>query len=248
MTLSEETLMAYVDGELDGPTREQVARAVAADPEVARKVAAHQAVREQLRAGFAPILKEPVPTRLLSLVQGAPGSMPAQVLPFRKQPVPQRAWMQWGSLAASFLLGAVVWHFATQLNSSAPITAQQGEFMASGTLQKALDGQLAATQEPAAAVQIGVSFLSRQGRYCRSFSLHGGADAAGLACHENEGWTVQVLAHEPASQARGQYRQAASDLPPAVVRAVADAIAGDPLDAAAEATARASGWQPKPPH
>jgi hypothetical protein len=213
---------------------------------VARRVAAHQAVREKLRAGFAPILKEPVPDRLLSLVHSAPGAAPARVLPFRRQPAPQRAWVQWSSLAASFVLGAVVWHFGTQLNSSAPITAQHGEFIASGALEKALDGQLAATQERGAAVQIGVSFISRQGPYCRSFRLQGGADAAGLACHENQGWTVQVLAQEPASQGQGQYRQAASGLPPAVVRAVADAIAGDPLDAPAEANARAGGWQAKP--
>src|SRR5580658_6262030 len=106
--------MAYVDGELDAPTRERVASAVAADPEVARRVAAHQAVREKLRAGFAPILKEPVPDRLLSLVHSAPGAAPARVLPFRRQPAPQRAWVQWSSLAASFVLGAVVWHFGTQ--------------------------------------------------------------------------------------------------------------------------------------
>lgn len=248
MNLSEETLMAYVDGELDAPTREQVARAVAADPEVAQRVAAHQALREKLRAGFDPILKEPLPARLISLVHSAPGAKPARVLPFRKPAPRQRAWVQWSSLAASFALGALVWHFATQLNTTGPIAAKQGEFFASGALEKALDGQLAATQEPSATVQIGVSFLSRQGPYCRTFSLRGGADAAGLACHEDHGWTVQVLAHAPATQPQGQYRQAASDLPPSVVRAVADAIAGDPLDASAEAQARAAGWRARPQH
>ncbi|MGC1458296.1 MAG: hypothetical protein WA825_08485 [Steroidobacteraceae bacterium] len=248
MRLSEETLMAYVDGELDGPTREQVARAVAADPEVAQRVAAHQALRGKLRAGFDPILKEPVPARLISLVHSTPGAKPAKVLPFRKQAAPQRAWVQWGSLAASFVLGALVWHFGTQLNASGPITAKQGEFIASGALERALNGQLAANQEPSATVKIGVTFISRQGQYCRTFHLSGSADAAGLACHEDQGWTVQVLAHEPATQAQGQYRQAASDLPPAVVRAVADAIAGDALDASAEAQARAGGWRAKPQH
>ncbi len=127
----------------------------------------------------------------------------------------RRAWVQWSSLAASFVLGALVWHFATQSSSSGPITARRGEFIASGALAEALDGQLAANQQATAAVQIGVSFVSRQGPYCRTFRLRGGPDAAGLACHENQGWTVQLLEHEPATQVPGQYRQAGSDLSPA---------------------------------
>jgi hypothetical protein len=249
VNLSEETLMAYVDGELDGLTREQVARAVATDPELARRVAAHQALRARLRADFDPVLKEPVPDRLLSLVQGAKsGEQSAQVLPFRGRPAPRRPWVQWGSLAASFVLGALVWQFALRLNSSGPIAANHGEFLASGALEKALNGQLAADPQQSGAVQMGVSFISKQGSYCRTFRLHGSAAAAGLACHENQGWTVQVLAREPDSGAQGQYRQAGSDLPAAVVKTVADAIAGDPLDASAESQARAAGWRPKPQH
>ena len=247
MNLSEETLMAYVDGELDVATREQVAKAVAADPAVARRVAAHQALRGTLRAAFDPVLREPVPARFLSLVQGAPAAaQPAPVLPFRTRSVPQRSWVQWTSLAASFALGALAWQFALRMHASGPITAKQGELIASGSLEKALNGQLAANQEPSAAVQIGLSFLSRQGPYCRTFRVRGAADAAGLACRGSEGWTVQVLTHELASQSQGQYRQAASDMPAAVVAAVADAIAGEPLDAPAEARARDSGWQERP--
>ncbi|HEV2703375.1 MAG TPA: hypothetical protein VGV09_17235 [Steroidobacteraceae bacterium] len=246
MKLSEETLMAYVDGELDGPAREQVARAVAADPEVARRVAAHQALRGTLRAAFDPVLKEPVPARFLSLVQGtSTGAKPAQVLPFRTRPVPQRSWVQWASLAASFVLGALAWQFALRMNTSDPLSAKQGEIVASGTLERALNGQLAANQAPTAAVQIGLSFISKQGPYCRTFSMRG-TDAAGLACRGSAGWTVQVLMHETPSPSKGQYRQAASEMPPAVVAAVADAIVGEPLDASAEARAQAGGWQAKP--
>jgi hypothetical protein len=212
-------------------------------------VAAHQALRGKLRAAFDPVLEEPVPARLLSLVHGAQsGAKPAQVLPFRTRPAPQRSWVQWSALAASFVLGAVVWQVAMRLNSAGPITVNQGEVVASAELGSALNGQLAADQKQSAAVQIGVSFLSKQGAYCRTFRLRGSAAAAGLACHENQGWTVQVLAPESGSQAQGQYRQAASDMPPAVLQAVTEAIAGDPLDAAAEAQARTRGWQAKPTH
>jgi hypothetical protein len=247
VNFSEETLMAYVDGELDGATREQVERAVAADPEVARRVAAHHALNRKLRAGFDQVLEEPVPARLVSLVRGAPdAARPARLLQFRARPVPQRSWLQWSSLAASFALGALAWHFTSRLNSSAPISANHGEFVASGKLERALDRQLAADQAPADTVQIGVSFRSRQGSYCRTFRLRDTADAAGLACREGDGWAVQVLVHDAPAAAHGEYRQAASALPASVLRAVEDSIAGEPLDSADEAAARAGGWRPKP--
>jgi len=230
--LSEETLMAYVDGELDLQTREQVEIALASDPEAARRVATQRALRGTLRAAFDPVLQEPVPTRLVSLV--------------RTSGTPRRPWMQWGSLAASFVLGALVWHFASRQYLAGPFTEQHGVLAASGPLARALSEQLASQQESSAAVQIGVSFRSKTGEYCRTFRLQGSDGAAGLACHEQSGWTVQVLAHpEGSASPQGQYRQAASALPATVLRAVDDAIAGDPLDAAAEERARASRWQVK---
>lgn len=245
MNFSEETLMAYVDGELDGSTREQVERAAATDPEVARRVAAHHALNRKLRAGFDPVLEEPVPARLVSLARGAHGeSKPGALLQFPVRSVPQRSWVQWSSLAASFALGALAWHFASRLNSVAPITTSRGEFVASGALEQALNGQLAADQAPAAVVQMGVSFRSRQGDYCRTFRLRDTAAASGLACRESSGWTVQVLVHD-APAAQGEYRQAASAMPATVLHAVEDSIAGEPLDSADEAAARARGWLPK---
>lgn len=93
---------------------------------------------------------------------------------------------------------------------------------------------------------MGVSFRSRQRSYCRTFRLRDSGDA-GLACHEKNQWPVRVLAHsESGATTAAGYRQAASSLPPAVLQAVSDAIAGDALDASAEAQARASGWRPKP--
>jgi hypothetical protein len=247
VNLSEETLMAYVDGELDVQTREQVEIALASDPEAARRVAAQRALRSTLRAGFDPVLDEPVPARLLSLVRasGAPATS-GKVLPFRPKPVARTPWMQWGSLAASFILGALVWHFASRQYLAGPFTEQHGVIVASGSLARALSEQLASQQEPSAAVQIGVSFRAKGGGYCRTFRLQQSDGAAGLACHEQAGWKVEVLAHpSPSASPQGQYRQAASALPPTVLQAVDAAIAGDPLDAAAEAQARASRWQGK---
>jgi len=208
---SEETLMAYVDGELDAAARAQVAGAIAADPQIARRVAAHEALRGRLRATFDEVLEEPVPPQLISLVHlRANAPTRGQLLQFPGKRTPQRAWWQWSSLAASFVLGALVWQFASRLYAPGPLSESHGEFVASGALARALSGQLSAQQNPSA-------------------------------------WKVQVLAHDEVPQvATGQYRQAASSLPPTVLRAVDELIAGDPLDAAAEAQARAAGWHGGP--
>lgn len=248
MNPSEEALMAYVDGELDVAARKHLEGAIAADPQLARRVAAHEALRGKLRATFDPVLEEPVPAQLVSLVR-AGASSPSRLQPrqFPGKVRPQRVWLQWTSLAASFVLGALVWQFVLRQYAPGPVREEHGEIVASGTLAGALSGQLVAEQNPSGAVQIGVSFRSRRGNYCRTFRLSGSLASAGLACHDNDAWEVQVLAHDEASEAAsGQYRQAASALPPAVLHAVEGLIAGDPLDSAAEARARAQGWQRKP--
>lgn len=248
MNLSEETLMAYVDGELDVAARKQVEGAIAADPEVARQVAAQEALRARLRATFDPVLAEPMPPQLLSLVgRHAPEATRIQPLQFSGRRRPQRVWLQWTSLAASFLLGALIWQFTVRQYAPGPLSAEHGELVASGALARALSGQLTAEQNPAGNVQIGVSFRSRRGEFCRTFHLSGSLATAGLACHDNDAWKMQVLAHDEASGVTsGQYRQAASALPPSILSAVDGMISGDPLDAAAEVQARAGGWQGKP--
>jgi hypothetical protein len=246
---SDETLMAYVDGELGVAAREQVETALAADPEVARRVAAHQALRGRLRATFDKVLEEPVPAQLAALVRtGAAEPARGQLVQFPGKQAPRRAWLQWSSLAASFVLGALLWQFAARLYAPGLLSENHGGFVASGALARALSGQLSAEQSPSGTVQVGVSFRSRQGDYCRTFRLRGArAATAGLACRDNTDWRVQALAHDETSPVTtGQYRQAASSLPPAVVRAVDDMIAGDPLDAVAEAQARAAGWRGRP--
>lgn len=240
MTPSEEVLSAYVDGELDAAAHEEVSRLAAADPALAHRIAKHQALRGTLRASFDPVLSEPVPDRLTALLQpSASAKRGNKVVDFRPRSVRQRRWVQWGSIAASFAVIAIVWQIAWKYSPSAPIRERNGEMVASGALASALNGQLASRQDAAASVQIGLSFQSKAGDYCRTFRLQASA-SAGLACHQQGQWTVQLL--ERSDVPTGQFRQAASSLSAGVLRAVEASISGDPLDAAAEAQARERGW------
>jgi hypothetical protein len=252
MTFSDDVLMAYADGELDLRTRAQVEDAMATDPQIARRVAAHQALRNTLRSSFDKVLDEPVPERLIAAAQAnarTPSEdrvvVPLQPRRGRTLAFAHRAWPQWGAIAASFVLGALVWHFGTDWYSSGPITQREGQLLASGALDRALSGQLASEQPSQAPVQIGVSFRSKGGSYCRTFQVREHANLAGLACRERDKWRLEALAQSEAASAGAQsdFRPAGSALPPSIAEAVDQAIDGEPLDAAAEAHARTNQWR-----
>jgi anti-sigma factor RsiW len=69
--LADETLMAYADGELEPASRLEVEAAMAADPDVARRVEQHRAFRKKLRATFDPVLLETVPDSLVSAIRAS---------------------------------------------------------------------------------------------------------------------------------------------------------------------------------
>ena len=266
MNLSEEVLTAYADGELDARTREQVEVAILADPQAARRVAEHKALRSKLRESFDQVLDEPVPERLLAAARGdaaslerSTGTMSAantveaadvrkgkdNVIPLRGRRVARpKVVSYWGAIAASFVVGAVVWHFGAQLYAPGPLDERDGELLASGALDRALSTQLVKDQDVQSAVHIGVSFRSKDGNYCRTFQLQGKDNLAGLACRQQDRWRLQVVARGEAATAGSQgYRPAGSSLPSAVAQAVDQVIDGEPLDAEAEAQAKTQQWQ-----
>jgi hypothetical protein len=245
VTFSDEVLMAYADGELDPETRSQVQAAIATDPDVARRVAAHTALRASVRATFDAVLDEPVPERLIAAAHASRAAGPAsRIVPLRrKSAVRLPSWQQWGALAASFVLGALVWQFGSG-HRSGVLLERNGRVFASAALAQALSNQLASEQSPQSEVQIGVSFRSKSGQYCRTFQLHDANVLAGLACRADEKWQLElVVPGVPSSQGPSGYRQAASALPPAVIQAVNDSISGEPLDAQAETAARTKQWK-----
>ncbi|SDE59838.1 hypothetical protein SAMN05428966_109182 [Massilia sp. PDC64] len=234
MTYSDDTLMAYADGELDPAERAAIEQAMRADPAIAAAVERHRALRADVAAAFAGILDEPVPARLLP---PAPKNVVSLEAAREKRAERRRwSWPEWGALAATLVVGVLV---GKTVAGGAPAIAGNGnQVVAQGELASALDRQVGGQGN--GAVKVGVSFAARDGAYCRGFVM--GA-SAGLACREGGQWRIPVLA-EAEKEAAGGYRQAGSALPPAVLDAIDARIAGKPLDAAGEEAARARGWQP----
>lgn len=248
MNLDEETLMAYADGELDAAQRAQIAAAIEKDPALAARVEKHRALRAEVAGAFAPVLNEPVPERLRTAATGV--AMPADrtrgnvvKFPTRGTRAPSPPWRarEWLAMAASLVLGIVISWRAFSPSGSATITASNGALVAHGALATALEQQLAGNQPKDAPVSVGLTFKARDGSYCRSFTLRAGG-VAGLACRSGGEWHIPVTAS--ADAAGGDFRQAASTTPPAVMQAIEARIAGDALAAPDEARARDAGWEP----
>ncbi|MVW64116.1 anti-sigma factor [Massilia sp. NEAU-DD11] len=230
MTYSDDTLMAYADGELEAAERAAIEQAMRTDPAIAAAVERHRALRADVAAAFAGILDEPVPARLRP---------PAPVVSLAVERDKRRrwSWPEWGALAATLVVGVLAGRMIP--GGGGPAIAGNGnQVLAQGELAAALDRQVGGKAE--GAVKVGVSFAARDGAYCRGFVM--GA-SAGLACREGGQWKIPVLA-EAEKEAAGGYRQAGSALPPAVLDAIDARIADKPLDAAGEEAARARGWRP----
>jgi hypothetical protein len=219
---------------------------MAADPEIARRIARHKALRGKLRLAFDNVLNEPTPQRLVNAARGVPAvRREGNVIPLRRKTPPRRAWPQWASIAASLAIGVIIGQAILRGTGNAPVISRDGQLLASGVLAQALSEQLASAQTDQAPVQIGLTFKSKAGDYCRTFTLHESTTLAGLACHQHDDWHVQALAQTPSTtQTAGAYRQAGSQMPKSVMQAVDDNITGDPMDAHAEASARDKSWTP----
>lgn len=266
MKFSDELLIAFVNGELAEPARAAVERAVRADPAIAARVAGHRARRSRVYgvvaggrdagahtqahgcAGSAKVVQ-------LDTVRAArngrlPPHLAAHLSTHSAAPLPgfshaaalpQAFWTRRHALALATallggaLLGGFGWRAWEGEAELASLSGADGALVARGHLATALTGQLA-SPGPSGRVRIGISFLARDGKYCRSFVMD---TTAGLACRDGVQWKIPVLAQGAAGTAWLD----GSVPPPAVLDAIDARIAGTPLNNAAERAAQARGWK-----
>lgn len=232
MSIPENRLMAYLDGQTDAEESAGIRAALASNPDLQAQAARWQAQAQKLRAGFDPILEEPVPARLRELV--SPRQAQVFAFPFRPGP-----WRNFGAgiaaLAAAALLG---FQIGAGPNSTLLRSGAHGVW-AKGALAQALERQASG---PAAAGPIAIAFtLDRpDGAPCRAFrAQQPGLD--GLACREAEGWKVIAFGAQ-AGGAPNTYRPA-SGLSAGVLAALEELQGSETLDAEAEVARIKAEWR-----
>ncbi|WP_260927003.1 hypothetical protein [Novosphingobium sp. 9] len=255
MSVSDNDLAAFADGELAPDEAERVRAALAADPALAQRLEAQRKLRAMLGAHLDPVLEEPVPPVWTAMIEKAraskgevaaePEAEAAPVIDFAAAKAqrealpltpPRTAWL-WRAgpaIAASLVLGLFL---GTQLVPRGQVVERGGQLFAAGALKRGLDTQLASAQADGG-VRILTSFRRGDGDFCRVYEA---SASAGLACHDQGHWVLERTTGRESGET-GEYRQAGSaeaDL----MTAAQDMAKGDPLDATAEQQARASGWE-----
>ena len=252
MTLPRETLMAFVDGELSEAEARDVAAEVAQDPELLSYVEEQKALRNTLGIAFAPILAEPVPPMLEQAVRETPV---VRAKPFTgsaiwtrlrrmweaQSPAMRLSWAPAGAMAAGITLGVLL---AGSFNNGG-MRDRNGELFAEGDLASALTDRLAADESGNEPSRVGVSFFSKDGFFCRSFTTAAARSRlSGIACREGNEWKIAAVASAEA-QLSGTFSTAGADMPASIRSTLNEMIAGEPLDASAERAAKNQGWRPR---
>ncbi|HJY36422.1 MAG TPA: hypothetical protein VJ299_03100, partial [Steroidobacteraceae bacterium] len=153
-------------------------------------------------------------------------------------------WPEWTSIAASLVIGVVAGRAVLQSPAAKRdiiATASDGHIVAGGQLAQALSEQL--SSEDGAGVDIGLTFRSKAGEYCRTFGTRVGMDVVGFACRDAEAWRIDMLSTTKPTESGGDYRMASTQLPAPIVQAIADRMQGEALDADQEAIARQRRWR-----
>ena len=228
-SISDEQLIAWIDGELSPEAAAEVVEAIERDPALAARAAAHRSLAHRMTRAFGPIADETVrlPRREPAPVISLAAARAARAEQARK---PQR-WAVPGAIAASLLVGVLVGQQTTMV---ARVDDRSGALALAKPIAQALYQQLSGDAGP---IRVSLSFRSKDGGYCRSFA---GKHIDGVACRSDGGWQLRYAA--PATNGPGdRYRMAGDD--PAMAAVVSGLIEGDPLDAAAERKARTAGWK-----
>lgn len=214
--LSDETLMAYADGALDGVAAKAVEKAAAEDDAVAQRIALFRATGDVLATARAARPAEPVPETLMARVQAVldagrdtPGDTP--VVPFARPATgdgaSRRLWAPM-ALAASLALAIGLATGLTLRPPAAPDAAPAFATLEAGGIAAALSRLEAGASERVAAGEISVisSFRMPDGGLCREFELDAESAAmVGVACAEGTAWGLRfAVATGPGAGEDGQ--------------------------------------------
>jgi hypothetical protein len=234
MTSDDPRIGAFVDDEMTPDQAEAFARALADDPALARQVDIQDRLRSRLRGSH--VLETPPSDAIIRLLEEPAGPIVTPLRrPWARAAVPAGIGF---ALAASIAVAVGV----SQGGGAGDVAvSKSGTLVAQGGLAQALDQRLGTDADPKAHIQLVESFRTSDGRYCRIFRTQAPAQSAGLACKDAGGWSIASLA-TPSKRETGDYRQAGSTLPRAVVAALSDLDLSQPLSAREEADARAAGW------
>jgi hypothetical protein len=241
--ISDETVIAFVDGRLHGAPLAAFEERLAQDEGLAARIAAHRWMARQIVAAYGPPPETEIDDTLLARLRLGNGAVQDEkvvaLADYRRTTTARRRiWsISIGAIAASLAAGVMIGHGMLS-SGAALISGHDGQLVADGALAAGLSDRLAGQPGP---IRIGISFRTASG-ICRTF--HTPQGASGLGCRAGGQWHVPIMVAGGDSVKGGaDYRLAAGGESPSVMTEVDRRIRGEPLTPAEEARLRGNGWE-----
>lgn len=200
VTFDDITLMAYADGALDAETAREVARAEAADPAIATRIAAFR----DSRAAFAGMAPEPVPAALNASVAALIAAARAEeagatnVVPLaRRSSAAPRALPLWQGAVAAGLALVVGLTAGAWLRPQGAAPGLDMAILADPGLAEALDTVASGARQvlPSGGTLSPIgTFTTAEGEVCREFEYDGtdGGTIVSVACRDDGAWDMRL--------------------------------------------------------
>jgi len=263
MTFDDNTLIAYLDGQLPDADYGPLEQALEHDEALRKRLQALADSSQLARRAFDPVLLEPVPPQLIAAIWRAPDprARSRRSSHGTTQPNGLLAWLglapgtrAWPSLASVLVLGLGVvlgWQLLSPaddarraLREGAPVTdealALALEVSPSGRVLRTAGG----------AVEIMASFRLEGGGHCREFNRNdpgGTLGELGIACRNAQGgWQLELLVAEDRLAEPGPelYRTASDKQHEQADAFLLDRVQGPPLEEEEERSLIDRGWLP----
>jgi len=255
MSFSDETLIAYTVGELDDVTRHAIEDAMRRDSSIARRVARLRAARGGTFVEQSPATGSSRSQAKVVQLAAVRAQRVATQQAARKALRRQLGWREWTALCAVLVAGVAFGRFglaqwqpawlADPAKAPTTVISRNGMLVAQGRLDTTLSQQMGGAAPSEGDVRVGLSFLSNEGGYCRTFTVVGlSQDLVGVACRASAEWRIPVMVQHVRPSAReGANRMAGTEMPTAVLEAIDQRIVGGMLDTRAELEALRRNWQ-----
>lgn len=242
MTITDETLSAFLDGELGPLEAAAVEAAIKADPALALRLKSLEAATRQFADAVRAIDGAPMPISVETLLK----SKADNVVQFKKRRPEAPKWLVPAAMAAT--LAAIV--VAGGILGRTPGVDAGAFAVAAGPVDPRSVLHRALEQSPSAedysarggSVRLVATFRIAGGALCREFVAVANSTAArAVACRGDRRWTVKIAA-EDSSAAGGGYQPASG--PAGAISAYVDgAIRGDALGPDEESALIKAGWK-----
>lgn len=249
-TITDETLSAFLDGELGTSQAEEVRVALDSDPALRARLARFERADSTMRDAASTIVNRQLPQSVLTMLASNGASIASLEADRSRSLGRSRFWPT--AIAASIALvvgwSTGVFYLGASQGNAAWSNLQIAARAAPGNplfevLETTPSGQSVAFGESSGSFQPVLSFASKNGEPCREFLVAGSDDSIrAVACRERNSWRVDFAVRSAGVGANNGYQTASASDTRLISDYIKERMVGDALSGETEAVLMTEGW------